>query len=177
MPRGSRRSARSLNEKPTAGQPGQTLTGIPETLRDQERTTGTDTHLERYQGSRRFQPRDSLRVTSNGGPTKGKRQSATHPNRGRRGCGGRQLRQQPLQERRWREIGLLNGSGMLNIARRYAGGVPRDLGDLNGVLVLTFVVPGSAPDPVLCFLTAAPSLRPSVLALVFLSLSLITSSV
>ena len=54
---------------------------------------------------------------------------------------------------------------MLNDARRYAGGVLGDLGDLNGVLVLTFVVPGSAPDPVLCFLTAAPSLRPPLLAL------------
>ena len=95
----------------------------------------------------------------------GKRLSATHPNRGRRGCGGRQLRQQPLRERRWREIGLLSEPGGLNVARWNAEWVLRGLGDAGGVIVLTFVVPGPASDPVLPSLTAAPSLRPSALAL------------
>ena len=100
LPRGSRRNARSLNEKPTAGQPGQTKPGIPGTLRGREGTTGPAARLDGCRGSPRPQLRGPLGVTSNGGSPTGERLSATHPNRGRRGCGGRQLRQQPLQERR-----------------------------------------------------------------------------
>ena len=150
------------NEKPTAaGRPGQTQPGISGTLRDQDATTVPYVPTGGCIGSPRPQRNSSQNGTSNGGPPTARRLSATHPNRGRR----RQLRQQPLQQegaplaRNWafkdRE----------RVERRLGGrgGLPVGPGDGAGVIVLTFVVPGPAPDPV----SSPPSLaqlpRPSVL--------------
>ena len=150
------------NEKPTAaGRTGQTPPGISGTLRDQDVTTVPYVHQGGFLGSPRPQRNSSQNGTSNGGPPTARRLSATHPNRGRR----RQLRQQPLQQ------------GGAPLARNWAfkdrerverrlggrGGLPVGPGDGAGVIVLTFVVPGPAPDPV----SSPPSLaqlpRPSVL--------------